>query len=102
MAFDTSDQPRVPETKDAQSLAQASPLLSDRARRALQGDLGPPTPADSTQPPDGLPPDFQPQVASTELGYGKMVETGAEKPEVKHFHDTAEEGIYGEGRGGRG
>lgn len=101
MAFDTSDQPRVPEHKDARSFAQASPLLSEHARRALQGALGP-SPADSTRPPDGLPPDFQPQVASTDLGYGKMVETGTEKPEVKHFHDIAEEGLYGESSGGRG
>ncbi len=102
MAFDTSDQPRVPDTKDAYSLAQASPLLNEYARRALQGNLGPTSPPASTQPPDGLPPDFQPQLASTELGQGKLVETGAEKPEVKHFHDIAAEGIYGEGRGGRG
>lgn len=102
MAFDTSDQPLVPETKDAQSIAQASPFLSEHARRALQGNLGPLPPTDSTRPPDGLPPDFQPQAASTGLGYGKMVETGTEKPEVKHFHDIAEEGLYGEGSGGRG
>jgi len=92
----------VPETKDAPGIAQASPLLSEYARRALQGKLAPLPPADSPQPPDGLPPDFQPQVASTELGQGKLVESGAEKPEVKHFHDIAEEGVYGEGRGGRG
>jgi len=102
VAFDTSDQPNVPETKDAQSIAQASPLLSERARRALQGNPGPFPPTDSTQPPDGLPPGFQPQSASTELGQGKLVETGPEKPEVKHFHDIAEDGIYGEGHGGRG
>lgn len=103
MAFDTSDQPPVPDTKDAQSLAHASPLLSELARRALQGNLGSFPPPGSTQQPDGPPPDSQPRATSTtDLSYGKMVETGAEKPEVKHFHDTAEEGIYGEGSGGRG
>lgn len=102
MTFDNSDQPRVSETKDAQSLAQASPLLSEHARRALQGDLGPLPPSDPTRPPGDLPPDFQPQVASTELGQGGLVETGAEKPEVKIFHDIAEEGLYAEGRGGMG
>ncbi|MCB0256954.1 MAG: hypothetical protein KDI55_24815 [Anaerolineae bacterium] len=75
--------------------------LSPTGQRAMQGDAGP-SPAVPETPPDDQPTDFHSRSADTELGYGRMVETGAEKSEVTRYHDNAPEGIYGEGRGGRG
>lgn len=75
--------------------------LNPIGQRAIQGD-DPPSPAAPETPSDELPPDFQPATASTELGDARRAETEAEKTEVKHYHNNSPEGIYGEGRGGRG
>ncbi len=87
--------------------APANPL-SVTGQRAIQGSDQPAAdpmpynqPAVDTMPND-QPSEFHGQTATTEFGDAMRAESGAEKPEVKHFHDIAEEGVYGEGRGGRG
>lgn len=74
--------------------------LSLSGQKAMQGDDHPLPNMPET--PDDQPDAFNSQTATTELGDAMRAETGAEKPEVRNFHNIAPEGIYGEGRGGRG
>ena len=90
MPSDTSDYENVKEAADtAQESAGATKGLSPRGMKAMQG-------GDVAAPP----PDHQPKSATTELGDARRAETGAERPEVKLHHETAESS--GEGRPSEG
>ena len=90
MPSDTSDTKDVQEATDAaQESAGATKPLSPTGMKAMQG-------GDVAAPP----PDHQPKSATTELGDARRAETGAERPEVKLHHETAD--VSGEGRPSEG
>jgi len=87
--LDTSDYQDVPETNEAtQEAAQATRSLSPTGMKAMQG-------GDVAAPP----PDHPPKSATTELGDARRAETGAERPEVKLHHETADVGREGKPAG---
>ena len=89
MSFDTSDTKDVQEATDAaQEPAGATKPLSPTGKRAMQGgDVEYPSP------------DQWPKSATTELGDASRAETGAERPEVKLHHETADVGKEGKPSG---
>lgn len=82
MSFDTLDTRDVQEATDAaQEPAGVTKPLSPTGKKAMQGgDVEYPSP------------DQRPKSATTELGDASRVETGAERPEVKLHHETADVG----------
>lgn len=85
MSFDTTEARDVQEATDAaQESPGAAKPLSPTGKKAMQG-------GDHDYPS----PDQRPKSATTELGDASRAETGAERPEVKLHHETADVGKEG-------